>query len=165
MSMLVRPQRSRSRLRAAALCLGAVALLYGGSFYTRDWRSVVAHAGQPAGEPVPARANVALHTAEMKPTEAPVRVEPEVTGALPRDAEPVTTSRSAQTVTRPAASAPSQSQAHPTPARSRAQPAIQPTPNKPAQMAPAPAPPTRTPAPTAAPSAPSSTPIQFQLAE
>jgi len=147
--------RSGSRLRAAALCFGAVALLYGGSFYTRDWRSVVAHAGQPAGEPLPARATVALHAAETKPTAAPVRVEPEVTGALPRDAEPVTTSRAAKTVTRPAASPHSQSQ----PSRSRVPHAsAQPTPG-------AAAPAVRAPSPRDGSNGPAATPVQFQLAE
>src|SRR4051794_8769572 len=146
---------SGSRLRAAGLCLGAVALLYGGSFYTRDWRSVVAHAGQPAGEQLPARANVALHAAETKPTEAPVRIGPEVTGALPRDAGPVTTSRAAKTVTRPAASPHSQSQ----PSRSRVHhTSAQPTPE-------AAAPALTTSSPRDGSHGPAAAPVQFQLAE
>src|SRR4051794_38100301 len=149
--------RSGSRLRAAGLCFGAVALLYGGSFYTRDWRSVVAHAGQPASEQLPPRATVALHAGGMKPTETPVRVEPEVTGALPRDAEPVAAPRAAQTVTRPAASPHAQSQ--PAPSRARVHHAsAQPTP-----VAAAPA--VRTSSPRDGSHGPAATPVQFQLAE
>src|SRR5215210_5096467 len=96
---------SGSRLRAACFCLGAFALLYGGSFYTRDWRPVVHEAGQPVAETVSARSTVAAAqpmTLDAKPAEVPARIaeratraEPEITGALPRSPELVASSPAA----------------------------------------------------------------------
>jgi len=89
---------SGSRLPAIGFCLGAVALLYGGSFYTRDWRPVVHQAGQSVTEQVSARsASVARPMApDAKPAEPrsrlvelTARVEPEVTGAVSRAPESV----------------------------------------------------------------------------
>jgi hypothetical protein len=91
-------QRSGSRLPAVGFCLGAVALLYGGSFYTRDWRPVIHRAGQPVTAPVSARSALEARplSPDVKPSELParvavhtVRVEPEVTGALPKGPEPL----------------------------------------------------------------------------
>ena len=91
-------QASGSRLPAVGFCVAAVVLLYGGSFYTRDWRPVVHQAGQPVAEQGSARsALVARPTAsDAKPAEPPTRfvertarVEPEVTGAVARVPEPV----------------------------------------------------------------------------
>ena len=79
-------------------------MLYGGSFYTRDWRPVVHKAGQPVAEQVSARsAFVARPMApDAKPAEPPsrlveltARVEPEVTGAVARVPEPVASSPAA----------------------------------------------------------------------
>ena len=95
---------SGSRLPAVGFCLGAVAMLYGGSFYTRDWRPVVHKAGQPVAEQVSARsAFVARPMApDAKPAEPPsrlveltARVEPEVTGAVARVPKPVASSPAA----------------------------------------------------------------------
>src|SRR4051812_36388586 len=91
-------QRSGSRLPAAGFCLGAVALLYGGSFYTRDWRLVIHRAGQPVTAPVSARSALEARplSPHVKPSELPARVavhtarvEPEVTGALPKGPDPL----------------------------------------------------------------------------
>src|SRR5215207_3873241 len=99
MGMSVHLQGSGSRLPVAVVCLGAVALLYAGSFYTRDWRPVVHQAGRPLTETVSARSTVAVArpmTLDAKPAEVPARIaerttraEPEVTGAVPRSPEPV----------------------------------------------------------------------------
>src|SRR4051812_36090914 len=90
--------RSGSRWRVTAICLGAVALIYGASFFTRDWRAPATHgAWQPPAEQVavrPIRGAARPAAVETIPAGtgsiaavAP-RVEPEVTGALPRAAEP-----------------------------------------------------------------------------
>src|SRR5215210_4098939 len=102
---------SGSCLRVTGLCLGAFALLYGGSFYTRDWRPVVHQAGQPLGETVSARSTVAAArplTLDARPAEVPARIaerttraEPEVTGAVPRSPEPVASSPTAAKVASP----------------------------------------------------------------
>ena len=90
-------QRSGSPLRVAGFCLLAITLLYGGSFYTRDWRVAVHQAGQPVAEqPIrPMRGAVRPVATEAMPTQLPARVaanavyaEPEVTGAVPRGPEP-----------------------------------------------------------------------------
>jgi hypothetical protein len=115
MAMWAHHNGSGSCLRVTSLCLGAFALLYGGSFYTRDWRPMVHQAGQPLAETVSARSTVAAAqptTLDAKPTEVPARIaehttraEPEVTGAVPRSPEPVASS--------PAAAASSSEQAGP----------------------------------------------------
>src|SRR4051812_46044837 len=81
MSMSVHYPRSGSPLRASALCLGAFALLYGGSFYTRDWRTAVPEGGHSV---VPAPLARTAKIVEPLPRAAqPVaRTEPDVTGAL-----------------------------------------------------------------------------------
>ena len=90
-------QRSGSPLRAAGFCLLAITLLYGGSFYTRDWRVAVHKAGQPVAEQLirPMRGAVRPVATEAMPTQLPARVaanavhaEPEVTGAVARSPEP-----------------------------------------------------------------------------
>jgi len=90
-------QRSGSPLRVAGLSLLAITLLYGGSFYTRDWRVAVHQAGQPVAEqPIrPTRGAVRPVATEVMPTQLPARVaanavyaEPEVTGSVPRGPEP-----------------------------------------------------------------------------
>src|SRR5215212_172997 len=108
MGMSVHLQGSGSRLPVAVVCLGAVALLYAGSFYTRDWRPVVHQAGRPLTETVSARSTVAAArpmTLDAKPAEVPARIaerttraEPEVTGAVPRGAEPIASSPAAAKV-------------------------------------------------------------------
>ena len=91
-------QASGSRLPAVGFCVAAVALLYGGSFYTRDWRPVVHQAGQPVAEQGSARSALvarpmALDTKPAGPptrlVELTARVEPEVTGAVARVPEAV----------------------------------------------------------------------------
>src|SRR5689334_3078255 len=95
--------RPRSRLRAPAVCLVAIALLYGGSFFTRDWRAPALHQpGQPLAEQVavrPTRGTARPMSVSAIPAEsAPQTVtgaEPEATGALPKNGEPVTNPPSA----------------------------------------------------------------------
>jgi hypothetical protein len=91
-------QRSGSPLRVAGLSLLAITLLYGGSFYTRDWRLAVHQAEQPLAEqPIrPSRGAMRPVAIEAMPTQLPARVatqaahaEPEVTGAVSRSPEPV----------------------------------------------------------------------------
>ena len=175
MSTTVQQQRARSRLGKVGLCFGVFALLYGTSFYTRDWQSVATHADQTASEQRPVRTKVGPRTAEATLTQAPVWRDPEVTGSLPKDAEPVAAASQVKTITPPvaqaprAAGAPSQSKAQ-TPASAQAQAQLAPPrarvqqkASKPTQVAAAPA--ERTPASPAAPSVAFPTPIQFQLAE
>jgi hypothetical protein len=90
--------RSGSRWRVIAICLGAVALIYGASLFTRDWRAPAPQQpGQPLAEqaavrPIRGAARaVALETipdVTGSVAAAAPRVEPEVTSALPRAAEP-----------------------------------------------------------------------------
>jgi len=79
--------RSGSRLRATAICLGGIALIYGGSFFTRDWRAPKAHLpGQPLAEqaavrPIRAAARpVVVETTDSVAAATP-RIGPEVTSA------------------------------------------------------------------------------------
>ena len=81
--------RSGSRLRVTALCLGAFALLYGGSFYTRDWRTAVpqgAHAVERSGVRAAVVAAPLARTAKLdeplpRAAQPAARTEPDVTGA------------------------------------------------------------------------------------
>ena len=91
-------QRSGSPLRVAGICLLTITLLYGGSFYTRDWRLAVHQAGQPVAEqPIrPTKGAVRPVAIEAQPTQLPARVvaqpvpvEPEVTGAVSRGPESI----------------------------------------------------------------------------
>jgi hypothetical protein len=91
-------QRSGSPLRVAGFCLLAITLLYGGSFFTRDWRLAVHPAEQPLAEqPIrPARGAMRPVATEAMLAPLPARVaaqtghaEPEVTGAVSRSPEPV----------------------------------------------------------------------------
>src|SRR5690349_8136555 len=94
--------RSGSRLRVPAACLGAVAVLYLGSFFTRDWRAPAPdQPGQPRAEQIsvrPIRGAVRREAVEAVPADPvrvaiPVpRVDPEVTGAVPRNDEPAANS-------------------------------------------------------------------------
>jgi hypothetical protein len=107
--------QSGSRLTVTAACLGAVVLLYGGSFFTRDWRAPAFHQpGQPLAEQAalrPIRGAARPMTAEVIPAEPPraavhtTRIEPEVTSALPRGSEPLASSPAAATSDRAGPSA------------------------------------------------------------
>src|SRR5215212_2260892 len=123
MGMSVHLQGSGSRLPVAVVCLGAFAFLYGGSFYTRDWRPVVHQAGRPLAETVSARSTVVAArpmTLDAKPAEVPARMaerttraEPEVTGAVPRSPEPVASSPAAVKAASPSEQAAPSSEAIP----------------------------------------------------
>ena len=129
-----------SRLPAVGFCLGAVALLYGGSFYTRDWRPAVHQAGQPVTEQSarPTKAGARPMAMEAMPSELPARVavhtvraEPEVTGALPKGPEPLASPPTAAT-TAPASSGQAGPSSEAPPPRVQAQataprPAVSPT--------------------------------------
>src|SRR3954467_14768583 len=90
MSMSVHYHRSGSRLRVIALCLGAFALLYGGSFYTRDWRTAVPQGAHPVERSAVRAGVVAAPLARTAKLDEPLpraaqpaaRTEPDVTGAL-----------------------------------------------------------------------------------
>src|SRR5215207_8397891 len=99
MSTSVQQQRSRSRLKTVGLCLGAFVLLYANSFYTRDWRTVVPNAEPTAAEQRPIRSKIVPSTVEAALTDAPVWRDPDVTGSLPKAAEPVAAPPARQTVT------------------------------------------------------------------
>jgi hypothetical protein len=88
--MSIHYHRSGSRLRVTALCLGAFALLYGGSFYTRDWRTAVPDGARPIEQAGVRAAAVAAPLATVAKLDEPplraapgvARAEPDVTGAL-----------------------------------------------------------------------------------
>jgi len=90
MSMSVHYPRSGSRLRVTALCLGAFALLYGGSFYTHEWRTAVpegAHPVERAGVRAVVVAAPLARTAKIgepppRAAQLVARTEPDVTGTL-----------------------------------------------------------------------------------
>jgi hypothetical protein len=158
------------RMRMIGLRVGALVLLfYGASFYSRDWRSLVPHAGQPVQGQVASRSKAVARPLPAHRVEAPANVEPATTGALPRIAEAVVRPPAAEKVSRPSASASasSRSQAQAEVSRSR----MQHTPNKRTQVAAAPT--MRTPSPAAlSPSRPEAPvqsrpdePVQFRLAE
>ncbi len=65
---------SGSRLGVAGVCLASLVLLYGASFFTRDWRTVVPQPGLVAAEPVFTRAKPTLRPTESlaEPTRAGV---------------------------------------------------------------------------------------------
>jgi hypothetical protein len=72
-----------SRLTRPGLWLGATALLfYGTSFYTRDWRPAISQAQQSALE-TPLRPK-AGQAGRAQPAAAPVRVDPQSTGSVPK---------------------------------------------------------------------------------
>ncbi len=148
---------SEPRLQTAVMCLGAVALLYTNSFYTRDWRTVVSQPGLTAADQRPARPKLA-RTGEATPSEAPVWREPEQAGALPNEAEPVAMPAQPKSTPSVAVAAP-KTRKEPAPARVR----LPPKPTPLTQLAEASA----GRAPLLSPEAPalSRAPIQFQLAE
>jgi hypothetical protein len=88
MCMSVRYHGSGSRLRVTVLCVGAFALLYGGSFYTRDWRTAVPHGARPVEQAAVRSARLAASLVtvakvdEPPPSAGVARAEPDVTGAL-----------------------------------------------------------------------------------
>src|SRR3954470_23623882 len=79
--------RSGSRLRATAICLGGIALVYGVWFFTRDWRAPEAHLpGQPRAEqaavrPIRAAARPVVVETTGSVAAATPRIGPEVTSA------------------------------------------------------------------------------------
>src|SRR3954453_20114797 len=87
MSMPVHCRRSGSRSRVTALCLGAFALLYGGSFYTRDWRTTVPDGARPVAAGIRSAAAPLATVAKLdepppRAAQVVARSEPDVTGAL-----------------------------------------------------------------------------------
>ncbi len=103
----------------AVVRIGAVGLLfYAASFYTRDWRPVVAQADQPAAAQAASRPKVEPRPLPSKLAELPTPVEPTTTGALTRIAPAVPASSAAETVSPRPASAPPHLQARPAAPRS-----------------------------------------------
>src|ERR687893_701558 len=96
----------------AVVGIGAVGLLfYAASFYTRDWRPVVAQADQPAMAQAASRPKAEPRSLPSKLADLPAPVEPVTTGSLTRVVPPVAASPAAETVTREQSSAPSSLQA------------------------------------------------------
>jgi hypothetical protein len=78
------------RMVVAGLHVGALALLfYGASFYTRDWRPVVAQADQPAAVQATTRSKAEPRSLPSKLTDLPAPLDPATTGALTRITPPV----------------------------------------------------------------------------
>jgi hypothetical protein len=83
----------------AVVRIGAVGLLfYAASFYTRDWRPVVAQAEQPAAAKAASRSKAEPRPLPSKLAELPTPVEPETTGALTRIAPAVPAPSATETV-------------------------------------------------------------------
>ena len=100
------------RMRMLGVRVGALVLLfYGASFYTRDWRSLVSHAGQPVQGQVASRSKAVPRAVPDKPVVPPVPLEPATTGSLPMIAETVARPSAAETVPRPSVLAPPRLQA------------------------------------------------------
>ena len=103
-----------ARLRAtrAVVRIGAVGLLfYAASFYTRDWRPVVAQAEQPAAAQAASRSKAEPRPLPSKLAELPTPVEPTTTGAPTRIVPAVPARSAAETVAPRPASAPARVQA------------------------------------------------------
>jgi hypothetical protein len=135
------------RAITAVIRIGAVGLLfYGASFYTRDWRPVVAQADQPAAAQAASRSKTEPRPSSGKLAELPTPVEPTTTGALTRIAPAVPSSSAADTVTPRPASAPPRLQARPAAPRApkqakrttRTQIAARPTVQEPSPVGPPP---------------------------
>jgi hypothetical protein len=141
--------------------IGAVALLfYAASFYTRDWRPVVAQADQPAAAQATTRSKAEPRSSSGKVAELPTPIEPMTTGALTRVALPVAPSPAAETVNRELVSPLPRLQARPAAPRSPAQ-------HKPAKRTQVAARPARVEetTPVGRPPLVRETPIHFQLAD
>ena len=135
------------RTTRAVVGIGAVGLLfYAASFYTRDWRPVVAQADQPAAAQAASRSKTEPRPSSDKLAELPTPVEPTTTGALTRIAPAVPSSSAADTVTPRPASAPPRLQARSAAPRSpkqvkpskRTQVAARPTVQEPSPVGPPP---------------------------
>src|SRR4051794_2495814 len=116
MSVSIEVQRSRSWRAATAFLGGAPMLLYGGSFYTRDWKSVVPQAELSTERQATVRPNAALRPDRTTLAEPRPLIEPEATGALAGAAEPDARPSGSTTAARPSAS--TRMQAHAAPPRS-----------------------------------------------
>ena len=113
MRFLIRFLFAWPRARRAVVRIGAVGLLfYAASFYTRDWRPVVAQADQPAAAQAASRSKAEPPRAlPSKLAELPAPVEPATTGALTRIVPAVPAPSAAETITSRSASAPARVQA------------------------------------------------------
>jgi len=150
MSVSITVQRSPSWRAATVLSMGALMLLYGGSFYTRDWRPAAPQAERSTERQATARSDATPRLDRVTHAEPRPLIEPETTGALAGVAEPPSGSTTAP---HPSTSPSLQAQAAPP-----RPPAHQ----KHKRLA---AGPTLTPARVAPSRAPSAAPVQFQLAE
>jgi hypothetical protein len=103
----------------AVVRIGVVGLLfYAASFYTRDWRPVVAQAEQPAVAQAATRSKAEPRSLPSKLADLPAPVDPATTGALTRMAPAAPTQSATETVTPRPASAPARVQARPAAPRS-----------------------------------------------
>jgi hypothetical protein len=157
MSFLVaHPRVVKAGVRVGALVL----LFYAASFYTRDWRPVVAQADQPAAVQATTRSKAEPRSGPGKLVELPAPIEPATTGSLTRVVPPMAASSAAETVTRELASAPLPLLERPAAPRSPAQH----KPTKRTQVAARPAA-AEEPLPVSRPPSVTETPIQFRLAD
>ena len=100
------------RTTRAVVRIGAVGLLfYAASFYTRDWRPVVAQAEQPAAAQATTRPKAEPRPLPSKLAELPAPVEPATTGALTRIVPAVPAPSAAERVIPRPAPAPARVQA------------------------------------------------------
>jgi len=95
------------RTTRAAVRIGAVGLLfYAASFYTRDWRPLVAQAGKPTALQTAARPKAEPRPVPSKLAELPTPVEPAAEGALTRMAPTVPPSAAKTASARPTPASP-----------------------------------------------------------
>ena len=100
------------RMTRAVVGVGAITLLfYVASFYTRDWRPVVAQADQPAAAQAASRPKAEPRALPSKLAKLPSPVEPTTTGALTRIVPAVPAPSAAETITPRPASASARVQA------------------------------------------------------
>src|SRR5918998_2156636 len=107
--LLAWPRTIRAVVRIGAVGL----LLYAASFYTRDWRPVVAQADQPAVAQAATRSKAEPRSLPSKLADLPAPVDPATAGALTRMAPAAPTQSATETVTPRPASAPARVQARP----------------------------------------------------
>jgi hypothetical protein len=105
--LLAWPRATKTAVGVAAVGL----LFYGASFYTRDWRPVVAQADQPAAAQAASRPKSEPRPFPSKLAELPNPIEPITTGALTRMAPAVPAPSAAERVARQPTSAPPRLQA------------------------------------------------------
>jgi hypothetical protein len=154
--LLAHPRVVKAGVRVGALVL----LFYAASFYTRDWRPVVAQPDQPALGQAATRSKAESRSLPSKLADLPVLVEPATTGAVTRITRTAVAPSAEPTDTRRLASAPPRSKARPVAPRS----VVRHKPSKRTQVAARPVA-VEEPSPVRLPPSAVETPIQFRLAD